>query len=87
MARKARQEQIRKKLKNGVCLIFSCGSSHSVLNGFLTRGPDKKRDDLVGIALLEALAGQFIYFGETDVHPRHFQTGRIGGQERGYGEG
>ena len=42
-----------------------------------------KRDTSVGIALLEALAGQFIYFSENDVRPRHFRAGRIGGPGRG----
>ena len=40
-------------------------------------------DDLVGIVLLEALAWQLIAFGESDVRPRHFHRGRIGGPGRG----
>ena len=47
-------------------MIWLNGSSLSILYGFFTRGPDKKHDDLISTALLEALAWQFIYFGEND---------------------
>ena len=53
------------------------------LYGFLTRGPIKKHDGVVGVALLEAFAGQFIYFSENDVRPRHFQE--AGSRARGEG--
>ena len=43
----------------------------------------KKQDGLVGVALLEALAGQFIYFSESYVHSRLIQARRIGGPGRG----
>ena len=82
-AGRANEENNVKKRKIGVCQIFSCGSSHSVSYGFCTRGPDKKHDDLVGIALLEALVEQFIYFSESDVHRRVIQRGRIEGPGRG----
>ena len=39
----------------------------------------KTQDTSVGIVLLEALAGEFIYFSESDVHPRVIQARRIEG--------
>ena len=53
-----------------------------------TRSESKKiavgtHDDLVGIVLVEALAWQLVEFCESDVRPRHFQRGRIGGPGRG----
>ena len=61
---------------------MSGGSSLGVLYGYFTKGVPEKYDDLVGVVLLDALAGRFIWFGESDVHPRHFQAGRIGGPGR-----
>ena len=58
-----------KKSKNGVCLIVFDGSSLSVLYGYFIKGVAKKQDGPSGVALLEALAGPFICFGESDVHP------------------
>ena len=42
----------------------------------------EKKDDSVGTALLEAPAMRFGSLGETDIHPRNFQAGRIGGPGR-----
>ena len=49
------KKQIKKTRKIGVCPIVFGGSSLSVLYGYFTRGVRKKHDDLVGVALLEAL--------------------------------
>ena len=79
----ATEEKNEKQRKIGFCLIVFGGLSLSVLYGYFTEGEENKRDTSVGIALLEALAGQFIYFSENDVRPRHFRAGRIGGPGRG----
>ena len=63
-------------------MILLNGSTLSVLYDCFTRGVRKKRDDLVGTALLEALAEYFIYFAESDVHPRHFHRSRVEGPGR-----
>ena len=63
------------------------GLSLGVLYGYFIKGVTKKHDDLVRVVLLEALAGRFICFGESDVNPRVIQTRRIEGPGRGYGEG
>ena len=67
----------QKKCKIGVCLIMFGGLSLGVLYAYFTEGVRKKQDTSVGTALLEALAGQFVYFGESDVHPCHSQARRI----------
>ena len=83
-ARENTRRTIYKKRDIHVFLIWLNASSLSILHGFFTRSPDKKNDDLISTALLEALTWQFIYFGENDVCLRHFQRGRIGGPGRGY---
>ena len=42
-----------------------------------------KLDDPVRVALLEALAGRFVWLGEIDLNPRPIQAGRIGCPGRG----
>ena len=37
----------------------------------------KKRDGADSVVLLEPLAQRFVWFGESDVRPRHFQTHRV----------
>jgi len=44
---------------------------------------ENKREGGNSVAVLEAFAGQFIWCGENDVRPRHFQSRRFGGPERG----
>ena len=77
-------EKIR---KTGGCLIVSGGLSLGVLYGCFIKGVTKKQDDLVRVVLLEALAGRFICFGESDGNPRLIRAGRIRGPGRGQGEG
>ena len=71
-----------KKRKIRVCLIVFGGSSLSVLYGYFTKGVTKKQDGPFGTALLEALAGRFICFGESNVNPRVIQARRIEGPGR-----
>ena len=59
------------------------GLSLGVLYGYFTEGVMTKQDGPFSVALLEALAWPFIYFGESDVRPRPIQRGRIEGRERG----
>ena len=66
-----------------VCPIVFGGLSLGVLYGYFIKGVTKKLDDSFPIALLKALAGRFICFGESDVNPRPIQTRRIGGPGRG----
>ena len=80
--RGARYKYIKKR-KIGVCLIVFGGLSLDILYGYFTRGVRKKQGRSVGVALLEALAGRFICFGESDVNPRVIQAGRIEGPGRG----
>ena len=68
-----------------IWLISLDGSSHCVLYGFFTRDPLKKHDDLVGVVLLEPLAGQFIYFGDSLVLPGEIWTNPAGVTGRGRG--
>ena len=51
-----------------------------------TRGPIKKHDDLVGVVLLEPLAGQFIYFSDSLVLPGEI-SGNPAEDQGGVGEG
>ena len=75
----ARSETNRKKRTIGVCPIVFGGLSLGVLYGLFTKGVRKKQGTLVGVVLLEALAGRFICFGESDVNQRVCQRGRIEG--------
>ena len=43
---------------------------------------ENKRAGCNSLALLEALAKRFVWFGENQVRPRHFQADRIGGPGR-----
>ncbi len=79
----AGEETNQKKRKIGVCLIVFGGLPLGVLYGYFIKGVTKKQDGPVSPALLEALAGRFICFGESDVNPRVIQAGRIGGPGRG----
>lgn len=58
-----------KKRKISVCPIVFGRSSLGVFHGYLTECVTNKHDDLVGIALLEAVAGHLICFGESDDRP------------------
>ena len=58
---------------------LSLGDSY----GYFTESVTKQQGASVGVALLEALAWRFIYFGESYIDPRHFQAGRIRGPGRG----
>ena len=58
------------------------GLSLGVLYVYFIRDVTKKQDGLFGVALLEALAGRFIRFGESDVNSRVTQARRIGGPGR-----
>ena len=59
------------------------GLSLGVLYAYFTKAVRKTQDSSGGIALLDALAGHFIYFGEGDLNPRVVQAGRIEGPGRG----
>ena len=73
-------EKNAKPLFARLCLV---GSRCAFCMVILPKGVTKKHDDLVGIALLEALVERFMCFGESEVRPRHFQTRRIGGPGEG----
>ena len=64
-------------------MIVFGGSSLDVLYGDFLAGVAKKQDGPVSPALLEALPGRFICFGESDVNPRPIRAGRIEGPWRG----
>ena len=76
------RNKLKKKRKMCVCLIVFGGSLLGVLYGYFTRCVRKKQGSDDGTALLDALAGRFICFGESDVNPRVIQRGRIGGPGR-----
>ena len=59
------------------------GLSLCVLYGYFIEGVTKKHDDLVGTALLEALAGCFMCFGESDY--THDRSRGPGSRARGEG--
>ena len=77
------KKQMEQKRKIGVCRIVFGGLSLGVLYGYFIIGATKKLDGPFSTALLEALAGRFICFGESDVRPFHLQAGRIEGPGRG----
>ena len=72
-------EKVEKKRK--CCFIVFC-KCYKTPNGSKKK-KENKSDTSVGTALLEALAGQFIYFSESNVRPRLIQRARIGGPGRG----
>ena len=64
-----------------------CGGLVSCrLYGFIITSVRKTQDGLICIALVEALAGRFVLFGENDYNPRAIQRGQMGGPGKGYGE-
>ena len=69
------------KTKWNLCFIVFC-RCYQTPNGS-KKTERTKPDGLFSTALLEALAGQFIGFGENDVRPRVIQRGRIRGPGRG----
>ena len=73
------KKQMFTKRKIVFCPIVFGRSSLGDLYVFFTKGRRKKQDGVNIAVLLEALAGRFICFGESDVPPRHFQRGRIRG--------
>ena len=81
------KKQIEKNIKIGVCPIVFGELSLGVLCVDFIKGVTEKQDGSISIALLEALAGRFVCFGESDVNPRPIQARRIGGPGSGYGEG
>ena len=49
-------------------------------HGFLTKNLTTKQDNLVRVVILETFACRFVRLGETDMHPRRIQGGRIVGE-------
>ena len=70
----------RRKMKKTQFIVFC--QPYKTPNGSKKKEEIKREGDN-SLVLLEALAGQFIGVGESDVRPRVIQRGRIGGLGRG----
>ena len=70
----------RRKKKKTQFIVFC--QPYKTPNGSKKK-KEKKRIGFNSVVLLEALAQRFIWFGENDVRPRHFQRG----PDRSPGEG